>query len=613
MNNVKYKIQLENITKTFLNGKIIANYKVNLKIKENEIHALIGENGAGKSTLMSILFGLYEQDEGSIYVNDEKVKFTSAKDAHKYKIGMVHQHFKLVDDYTVLQNIILGTEQIYSFMDDSEIRKDIMDVTLKNDGLFKIPFKSKAAILVKKIGIFKRKEAFEKISNLIKLYNLNIDINKKVSRLSVGEQQKVEILKLLFLDSEILIFDEPTAVLSDSEIVSFLKMIKHFKNEGKTIIIISHKLNELKEVADFGTVLRHGKVVGSFDVKKTEIEKMAKLMVGRSINIIKNDIKDDYGNVVLNVSELPLSLLNNPSVKVPSSKWLSDIYQKIEFSNKINSIKKFWFDFLEKSKLSKVIYMKKPEDLDFSTPSVSFEIKEGEIFAIAGVQGNGQSELIKYISGIKKAPTNTIQLLSSTKNSVGEEHDEELFDISKKSIGKRYIKGMSYVPEDRHKHGLILDDSIAFNSVMNFMYSKKFSNFGFLNFNAINNQAMNIIDEFDVRGVGALDDTARGLSGGNQQKLIIGREIVKNNKFIIFSQPTRGLDVGAIEYIHSRILELKKEKKAILLISYELDEILNLADTIAVINKHQIIGCGSKKEMTRDKIGMLIASQGKEI
>lgn len=611
--SIKYKVQLENISKSFLNGKIIANHKVNLRIKENEIHALIGENGAGKSTLMSILFGLYEQDSGSIYINDEKVKFTSAKDAHKYKIGMVHQHFKLVDDYTVFQNVILGSEKIYSFIEDDKIRKDIIDVTLKSDGLFKIPFKSKVAMFIKKIGIFERKETTEKILNIIKLYNLNIDINKKVSRLSVGEQQKVEILKLLFLDSEILIFDEPTAVLSDDEIVSFLKMIKHFKNEGKTIIIISHKLNELKEIADFGTVLRHGKVVGTFDVKKTNIEKMAKLMVGRAINVIKNDIKDNYGDVVLNVSELPLSLLNNPSVKVPSSKWLSDIYKKIEFSNKVNLIKKFWFDFLEKSKLSKIIYMKKPDELDFSTPSVSFEIKEGEIFAIAGVQGNGQSDLIKYISGIKKAPTNTIQLLSSVKNSSSEEFGEELMDISKTPIGKRYTKGMSYVPEDRHKHGLILDDSIAFNSVMNFMYSKKFSSLGFLNFNAINNQAMNIIEEFDVRGVGTLDDPTRGLSGGNQQKLIIGREIVKDNKFIILSQPTRGLDVGAIEYIHSRILELKKEKKAILLISYELDEILNLADTIAVINKHQIIGCDDKKEMTRDKIGMLIASQGKEI
>ncbi|MEG2463697.1 MAG: ABC transporter ATP-binding protein [Malacoplasma sp.] len=598
MNNEKYKVQLKNITKTFLNGKIIANENVNLKIKENEIHALIGENGAGKSTLMSILFGLYEQDEGSIFINGEEVKFVSAKDAHKYKIGMVHQHFKLVDDYTVFQNVILGAEKIFSLSKNTEDKM--------NDNAFRT-FCDK---IIENLGIIEKKESTQKLLDIIKLYNLNLDLNKKISRLSVGEQQKVEILKLLFLDSEILIFDEPTAVLSDNEITSFLKMIKHFKSEGKTIIIISHKLNELKEVADFGTVLRHGKVVGNFDVKKTDIKEMAELMVGRSINVIKNNIKDDYGKVILSVKDLPLSLLKNSSVKVPRSKWLSDLYQKIEFSDKVNKFKKSWFNFLEKSKLLKVIYMKKPEDLDFSIPSISFDIKEGEIFAIAGVQGNGQSELINYISGMEKSPVDTIKILSRVSEKSSE---KELVNISNLSINDRYKQGMSYIPEDRHKHGLILDDTIAYNSVMNFMYTNKFSTFGFLNFNAINNHALNIIQEFDVRGVAGLDDDARGLSGGNQQKLIVGREIIKNNKFIIFSQPTRGLDVGAIEYIHSRILELKKEKKAILLISYELDEILNLADTIAVINKYQFIGCGDKKDMTRSKIGMLIANQGKGV
>ncbi|MEG2802440.1 MAG: ABC transporter ATP-binding protein [Malacoplasma sp.] len=598
MNNEKYKVQLKNITKTFLNGKIIANENVNLKIKENEIHALIGENGAGKSTLMSILFGLYEQDEGSIFINGEEVKFVSAKDAHKYKIGMVHQHFKLVDDYTVFQNVILGAEKIFSLSKNTEDKM--------NDNAFRT-FCDK---IIENLGIIEKKESTQKLLDIIKLYNLNLDLNKKISRLSVGEQQKVEILKLLFLDSEILIFDEPTAVLSDNEITSFLKMIKHFKSEGKTIIIISHKLNELKEVADFGTVLRHGKVVGNFDVKKTDIKEMAELMVGRSINVIKNNIKDDYGKVILSVKDLPLSLLKNSSVKVPRSKWLSNFYQKIEFSDKVNRFKKFWFNFLEKSKLLKVIYMRKPEDLDFSIPSISFDIKEGEIFAIAGVQGNGQSELINYISGMEKSPVDTIKILSRVSEKSSE---KELVNISNLSVNDRYKQGMSYIPEDRHKHGLILDDTIAYNSVMNFMYTNKFSTFGFLNFNAINNHALNIIQEFDVRGVAGLDDDARGLSGGNQQKLIVGREIIKNNKFIIFSQPTRGLDVGAIEYIHSRILELKKEKKAILLISYELDEILNLADTIAVINKYQFIGCGDKKDMTRSKIGMLIANQGKGV
>lgn len=589
--NSKYKIELKNMTKTFLNGKIIANKDISLAVQNNEVHALVGENGAGKSTLMSILFGLYEQDSGEILIDGNKVKFESAKDAHKYKIGMVHQHFKLVDDYSIFKNIILGTEKILG------VKFDDQDKFMNKLNEF--------------IGVIETKNTREKILDLIKSYNLNLDIDKKVSKLTVGEQQKVEILKLLYLDAEILIFDEPTAVLSDNEILSFLEMIHHFKKQGKTIIIISHKLNELKQVADKGTVIRHGKVVGSFDPKTTPLSEVASMMVGRAIKVISNDLNEDFINnsPILEIKNLPLALLSNSSVKVPNSKWLSEFYKKIGLSSKINSFKKWWYEMLVKTKMIKFSEMKKPEELDFSVPSISFEIKAGEIFAIAGVQGNGQSELIEYISGLMQSPADTIFLNEKS--------------ISHLSIKKRYKLGMSFVPEDRHKHGLILDDSVSFNSVFNFLdapipgkdfsiFRKQFINFGFLNFSAINNHALKVINEFDVRGVGSLDDSVRGLSGGNQQKLIIGREIIKNNNFIIFAQPTRGLDVGAIEYIHSRIIQAKKEKKAVLLVSYELDEILNLADTIAVMNKNQIISVGSRKEMTRERIGMLMANQGEK-
>lgn len=560
--NNKIAVKLENISKSFLDGKVKANQNINIEVLHNEVHALIGENGAGKSTLMSILFGIYEQDEGNIYINGEKVKFQSAKDAQKYRIGMVHQHFKLVDNYSVLQNVILGSEPVIS----------------------------------KWFTFINKKQAINKLNELIKKYSFNLNIYDKVQNLTVGQQQKVEILKLLYRDSDILIFDEPTAVLSDDEIKSFLEMIKDFKKSGKTIIIITHKLNEIKEVADNCTVIRHGKVVDKFSIKDTSIEKMAEAMVGRSLKNISNESSIDFENneTIVEIKNLPLALMSNPSVKFSKNKIISDLYAKIRISERINKVKKWWYELLVSMKFDKLIYLKKPEELDFSLPTINLKIRAGEILAIAGVEGNGQSQLVEYVSGLRKSPENTI--IYNRK------------DSSFKSIKWRYkFGGLSFVPEDRHKHGLFLDDSVMFNSVSNQMYDKNYNTYGFMATNSIKNHALNVINEFDVRGVGSIDDSVRGLSGGNQQKLIIGREINKNSKFIIFTQPTRGLDVGAIEYIHSRILQAKEQGKAILLVSYELDEILALADTIAVMSKNQIVGIGSRKEMTRNKIGLLMA------
>lgn len=560
--NNKIAVKLENISKSFLDGKVKANQNINIEVIHNEVHALIGENGAGKSTLMSILFGIYEQDEGNIYINGEKVKFQSAKDAQKYRIGMVHQHFKLVDNYSVLQNVILGSEPVIS----------------------------------KSFTFINKKQAINKLNELIKKYSFNLNIYDKIQNLTVGQQQKVEILKLLYRDSDILIFDEPTAVLSDDEIKSFLEMIKDFKKSGKTIIIITHKLNEIKEVADNCTVIRHGKVVDKFSIKDTSIEKMAEAMVGRSLKNISNESSIDFENneTIVEIKNLPLALMSNPSVKFSKNKIISDLYAKIRISERINKVKEWWYKLLVSMKFDKLMYLKKPEELDFSLPTINLKIRAGEILAIAGVEGNGQSQLVEYVSGLRKSPENTI--IYNTK------------DSSFKSIKWRYkFGGLSFVPEDRHKHGLFLDDSVMFNSVSNQMYDKNYNTYGFIATNSIKNHALNVINEFDVRGVGSIDDSVRGLSGGNQQKLIIGREINKNSKFVIFTQPTRGLDVGAIEYIHSRILQAKEEGKAILLVSYELDEILALADTIAVMSKNQIVGIGSRKEMTRNKIGLLMA------
>ena len=521
MENNKYAIEMIDVTKTFLNGKVVANDKICLRVKQNEVHAIVGENGAGKSTLMSILFGIYQPDSGIIKINGEQVNFASAKDADKYKLGMVHQHFKLIDEFTVWENIILGNE---------------------NANL---------------LGVIPINKIKQRLNEIIKQYDFKLNINKKVSELTVGQQQKTEILKLLYHNSNILIFDEPTAVLSQDEIVSFLKMIKKFKEEGKTTIIISHKLNEIKEVSDNVTVIRHGKFIGECDPQTKSIDEIAEMMVGKKLVQVKNEYNDISNNpIVLKVKNL-------------------DVYK---LWKKNNSVSKF-----------KNLINKKSE---LNSEKISFNIHKSEIFAIAGVEGNGQSELALALCGMLPNGHASIKL-----NNI---------ELNNKSVKSRIKLGVSSVPEDRHKHGLVLDLPIYMNAVLDRIDDKKFNKWGIIKSLAVKKESSKIIKKYDVRGTTRGTTISRLLSGGNQQKLIIGREMEKPHELLILVQPTRGMDLGAINSIHEQILKEKAQGKSILLISYELDEILSLADTIAVMQNGKILDCKPAKIMTKQKIGQLM-------
>lgn len=531
-----YAIEMHEITKTFLNGTIIANEKVNLFVKKNEIHAIIGENGAGKSTLMSILFGIYKQDSGNIKINGVSVNFNSAKDATRVGVGMVHQHFKLIETLSVLDNVLLGNEGVSS------------------------------------LGWIKRNKERKKLESIIQSYGLKLDLKKQISKITVGQQQKTEILKLLYKDIDILIFDEPTAVLSEDEIEAFLQMLRDFKNDGKTIVIITHKLNEIKAVADSATVIRRGRYIDSFAVKDKTIAEMAELMVGRKLVEVKNQNSvDDNAKNVLSVRDL-------------------DIYSIIKNQMGSNALD----DEIDENQQNQTNKISNQP----TTNLINFDIKEGEIFAIAGVEGNGQSQLAYLLSGLQKANPQASIVLDGK-------------EISHLNIKQRYAAGLSHVPEDRHKHGLVLDDTIAMNSVLQSVDYYPYSSFGFLNINEIYKNSVNIIKKYDVRGTTRGSTSSRALSGGNQQKMIIGREIEKEHKLILLVQPTRGLDLGAIEFIHEQILKEKAKGNAVLLISYELDEILALADTIAVMHEGHFIGVGNNKVMTRQKIGELMAGEKK--
>ena len=640
----EYAVEMIDICKSFLNGKIVANDHINLRVKQNEVHAIIGENGAGKSTLMSILFGIYSPDSGTIKINGKNVYFSSAKDAGATGLGMVHQHFKLVPTYSVYENIILGSEDVGA------------------------------------LGFLKTSRAKKKIEALIKRYKFNLNLNAKISTLTVGQEQKTEILKLLYRDSNILIFDEPTAVLSPDEIEQFLNMIRQLKAEGKTIIIITHKFAEIKSVADRATVIRLGKYIDDFYVKDKTIEEMANLMVGKKVSLIKNTNNCDFGDQILDVKNLKIdkNLLpntlyfhyKNPEVKKLRKLMIDEIHLlhnikhnidkeeslkkhelltkemenlKVSFRNRHEAIistfknhinvrkakncpelikleeklkltnNKDEYEKIEKQiasctprwidKLGIKIYSEKSLIFSFNkefsskikNKTINFKIKAGEIFAIAGVEGNGQSELALAIAGMLK-----------NKNALIKIGDK---DISNLSINKRYKSGLSHVPEDRHKHGLILDEQIYMNLALNRIDEKPFSTNGILLEYNIKENARNLIKKYDIRGTTRGTAPARLLSGGNQQKLIIARELTNDHKLIIMVQPTRGLDLGAIEYIHTKILEEKNKGNAVLLISYELDEILALADTIAVMYNGMFIGVGNRQEMTRERIGQLMAGQ----
>ncbi|MDD2397388.1 MAG: ABC transporter ATP-binding protein [Sedimentibacter sp.] len=500
---MEYVIEMNNITKVFGNFKALDD--VTFKVKKGEVHALLGENGAGKSTLMSVLFGLYQAEKGSIKINEKSVKINNPNDASSLKIGMVHQHFKLVHNFTVLESIILGRETV-------------------------------------NMGILKKDDARKKVIDLSKRYKLRIDPDAYISDITVGMQQRVEILKMLYSDSEILIFDEPTAVLTPQEIEELMKIMKELVNEGKSIVFISHKLNEIKEAADRCTVLRKGKYIGTVDVATTTKEQMSEMMVGRKINfnIDKNDI--ETGEAILEVKNLTVIAKNSKK-------------------NLVNN--------------------------------VSFEVKAGEILCIAGIDGNGQSELVYGITGL--IPINEGQVLLKGK------------DITKESVRKKSLDGMSHIPEDRHKHGVILDFDLKQNAVLQTYFEPRFQKNGFIKFNAVKEYAKKLIKQYDIRSPRDEDSTVRNMSGGNQQKLIVAREIDKDPNIVIAVQPTRGLDIGATEYIHKQLIAQRDQGKAVLLVSLELDEVMDVSDRILVIYEGEIVGDLAPKEITVEELGLYMA------
>ncbi len=504
---MEYVIEMLNITKEFPGIK--ANDNITLQLKKGEIHALLGENGAGKSTLMSILFGLYQPNEGKIKVRGKEVKIHDPNVANTLKIGMVHQHFKLVHNFTVTENIILGMEP-------------------KNLFVIDIPGASK------------------KVKELSEQYGLKVNPNSKIEDISVGMQQRVEILKMLYRDAEILIFDEPTAVLTPQEIKELMSIMRHLVSEGKSIILITHKLKEIKEVADRCTIIRKGKGIGTVDVKDTSEEKMAELMVGREISFTVDKEEATPKEVVLDIKNL--SVKNN---------------------RKLMSVK-----------------------------NLNLQVRAGEILGIAGIDGNGQTELIQAITGLRAVESG--QLFLNNK------------EITSESIRKRTESGIGHIPEDRHKHGLVLDYKLEENMVLQNYFKKPMSKSGILQFNIIREYSDRLIEEFDVRsGQGSLT-TARSMSGGNQQKAIVAREIDRSPQLLIAAQPTRGLDVGAIEFIHQRLVEERDKGSAILLVSLELDEILNISDRIAVIFEGEIVAIMDAKEADENKLGLLM-SGAKEV
>lgn len=524
-----YAIEMLGITKRF--GNILANDHIDIRLQKGHILALCGENGAGKSTIMSILFGLYTPDEGVIKKEGKVVKITNPNDATSLNIGMVHQHFKLVDTFTVLQNIILGDETLKEFKGDNLnfVKKSL---NYLNKKIFKI---------------IDYKKAREDINKIINQYDLQVDLDKKVKDISVEMQQKVEIIKMLYRKNDILIFDEPTAVLTEQEIQDFLKVMNNLKKEGKSIIFISHKLNEVFEVSDEITVIRKGQYIDTLKTKETTKEEISALMVGRKLKEFKGKSKKTPKEEVLRVEHLTMI----------------DPFSKKKVVN-----------------------------------DVSFNVRKGEIVTLAGIDGNGQQEVIYGITGIKKTYEGTILL------------DKK--DISSYSIREKIKAGISHIPEDRHKHGLILDYSIYENTVLDRYYEKEFSKCLFLNEKNIKKYADELIDKYDVRSSGDGNTIVRSMSGGNQQKIIVGREIERNQDLLIAVQPTRGLDIGAIEGIHNLLLKQREEDKAILLVSLELDQVFALSDRILVMYEGEIVGEFTPDNVNKETLGLYMSGAKKD-
>lgn len=499
----EYIIEMLNITKEF--PGIIANDDITLRLRKGEIHALLGENGAGKSTLMSVLFGLYQAEKGQIRMNGKVVKISNPNDANDLGIGMVHQHFKLVEIFTVLENIILGVEP-------------------------------------SKMGFLQTKKAREKIIKLSEQYGLKVTPDALIEKISVGMQQRVEIIKMLYRENDILIFDEPTAVLTPQEIDELMEIMRGFAREGKSILFITHKLNEIMAVADCCTVLRKGKCIGSVAIKATTKEELSRMMVGRDI-IFKVDKKGaEPGKVVLSMR----------NITIPSK------------THKNNAVK-----------------------------NVSFDVRAGEIVCLAGIDGNGQTELVSALTGLEKLGSGSINLCGK--------------EITKATIRNRSKSGMSHIPEDRHKHGLVLDYSLEENLVLQRYWQPEFQHFEFIKSKAVRSYAEALIGQYDVRSGQGPITSVRSMSGGNQQKAILAREIDKAHELLVAVQPTRGLDVGAIEYIHKQLVARRNAGKAVLLVSLELEEVMNVSDRILVMYEDEIVGELNPKTVTVQELGLYMS------
>lgn len=501
----QFAIEMLNITKVF--PGIIANDNITLQLKKGEIHALLGENGAGKSTLMSVLFGLYQPEEGVIKKDGKEVKINDPNDANDLGIGMVHQHFKLVECFTVLDNIILGVEP------------------------------------TGKGGFLKKDEARKKVLELSEKYGLKVDPDAYIEDITVGMQQRTEILKMLYRENEILIFDEPTAVLTPQEIEDLMQIMKNLAAEGKSILFISHKLNEIMAVADRCTVLRKGKYIGTVETANTTMEELSAMMVGRNVNFHVEKKESAPGEVILDVEGLTVT-----------------------------------------SKVHK----------NDAVKNVSFKVHAGEILCIAGIDGNGQTELVYGLTGLEPLKSGKVMLKGE--------------DISNASIRYRSTHGMSHIPEDRHKHGLVLDYPLEYNMILQTYFKPDYtSSAGFLKRKPIREFSDRLIEEFDVRSGQGSVTPARSMSGGNQQKAIIARELDKDPDLLVAVQPTRGLDVGAIEGVHKELIAQRDAGKAVLLVSLELDEVMDVPDRILVMYEGEIVGELDPKKTTQEELGLYMA------
>ena len=540
-------IELKHITKVFPGIK--ANDDISLTLRKGEIHALLGENGAGKSTLMSVLFGLYQQDGGEIYVRGEKVKIKNPNDATRYGIGMVHQHFKLVGCYTALQNIILGYEPV-----------------------------------TKAFGFLKPKSVRQSLIDLCEKFHLKVDLDKKIDVMPVGEQQKVEILKMLYRNNDILIFDEPTAVLTPQEIEELMQSMKQLVSEGKSILFISHKLNEIMEVSDRVTVLRKGRCLGTLNTKDTDVNELSRLMVGRDVKLVTDKKPSTPGKPILEVNNL-------------------------------------------------VVHDKeKKKDL---IKNISFKVRQGEVVCVAGIEGNGQTDLVYALTGLSKiksgeailhdvpianympkdvkkkikAEKKIIKQCKKDGTEIPPSEVPQTIDVhlEKLTIREKSTCGISHIPEDRQKYGLALDFSLKDNLVLQRYFTKEFQAGGFIKERAKEEYAYRLIEQYDIRSSLGPKTTVRSMSGGNQQKAIIARELDRDSSLLIAVQPTRGLDVGAIEYIHKQIIKHRDENAAVLLVSLELDEVMNLSDRILVMYNGEIVGEFDPKKTNVNELGLYMS------